>query len=236
MKGAEGGYSIDMPLSRVVARPLLASMFIAGGVDAFSNPDGKVKAAEAVTGPLTESVPALASDPRTLVRINGGVQVGAGLLLASGRFRRIAAIALIGSIIPTTYAGHRFWEEPDDDTRAQQRTHFLKNGHRGSPVPRLEGQATGPQGGQGGDGRAGRRTAVEGSRSSAGQCRGRAGLRTASPLTSTCGRVHPVAGPPGVSGPSRTATRSCRARAAGGPEPGTSVPVIRTGARSASPG
>jgi uncharacterized membrane protein YphA (DoxX/SURF4 family) len=127
MKRAEDGYSIDMPLSRVVARPLLASVFIAGGVDAISNPDGKVKAAEAVTGPLTESVPALPSDPRTLVRINGGVQVGAGLLLASGRFRRIAAIALIGSIIPTTYAGHRFWEEPDDDTRAQQRTHFLKN-------------------------------------------------------------------------------------------------------------
>ena len=50
-----------------------------------------------------------------LVRVNGAVQVGAGVFLAIGKFRRPAAFALIGSIIPTTYAGHRFWEE--DRTR-----------------------------------------------------------------------------------------------------------------------
>ena len=35
--------------------------------------------------------------------------------------------ALIGTLVPTTYAGHRFWEETDDAARAQQRIHFLKN-------------------------------------------------------------------------------------------------------------
>ena len=34
---------------------------------------------------------------------------------------------LVASVIPTTYAGHRFWEEVDDETRAQQHVHFLKN-------------------------------------------------------------------------------------------------------------
>jgi putative oxidoreductase len=116
-----------MALSRLVARPLLSSMFVFGGLDSLLHPDSKVKAAEAVTVPLTERVPALPGDARTLVRVNGAVQVGAGLLLATGRWRRIASLALIGSIIPTTFAGHRFWEEDDEGTRRLQTVHFLKN-------------------------------------------------------------------------------------------------------------
>ena len=116
-----------MALTRRIARPLLASIFIAGGIDAVRHPEGKAKAAQAVTVPLTQRVPSLPDDPELLVRVNGAVQVGAGVLLAVGRFRRLAALALIGSIIPTTYAGHRFWEEEDEATRAQQRVHFLKN-------------------------------------------------------------------------------------------------------------
>ncbi len=102
-------------------------MFIAGGVDAIRHPEGKAKAAQAVTVPLSRRLPSLPDDPELLVRVNGAVQVGAGALLAVGRFRRLAALALIGSIIPTTYAGHRFWEEEDDAARAQQQIHFLKN-------------------------------------------------------------------------------------------------------------
>jgi hypothetical protein len=62
-----------------------------------------------------------------LVRVNGAVQIAGGVLLATGKFRRPAALALAGSIVPTTYAGHRFWEELDPATRAQQKMHFLKN-------------------------------------------------------------------------------------------------------------
>ncbi len=98
-----------------------------GWSDAVRNPDSKVKSAEAVTRPLAEKVPALDQDTRDLVRLNGLVQVGAGLLLASGRFRRLAALTLIGSVIPTTYAGHRFWEEMDDATRTQQLLQLCKN-------------------------------------------------------------------------------------------------------------
>jgi putative oxidoreductase len=102
-------------------------MFIAGGVDAIQSPEGKVKAASAVTDPLKTRFPMLPEDTATLVRINGMVQVGAGSLLALGKFRRLASWALVASVIPTTYAGHRFWDEVDDDARAQQRIHFLKN-------------------------------------------------------------------------------------------------------------
>jgi putative oxidoreductase len=114
-------------LSRAVARPLLAAIFISGGWDALRNPSGKVNKAEPVARPITEKVPILPPDAEKLVQINGAVMVGAGTLMALGKFRRLAALALIGSIIPTTYAGHRFWEEEDEATRAQQRIHFLKN-------------------------------------------------------------------------------------------------------------
>ncbi len=116
-----------MSLTRVVARPLLASVFIHGGLDALRHPDGKVKAAEQVAGPIAERIPGLPHDTETLVRLNGAVMVGAGALLAIGKFRRVASMALLASLLPTTYAGHRFWEESDDTTRAQQQIHFLKN-------------------------------------------------------------------------------------------------------------
>jgi putative oxidoreductase len=102
-------------------------MFVAGGWDAFSHPEGKVKAAEKVTIPVSRHVTILPEDTETLVRLNGGLQMVAGSLLAIGKLRRLSALALAGSIIPTTLAGHRFWEELDDEARVQQRVHFLKN-------------------------------------------------------------------------------------------------------------
>src|SRR5580698_4706544 len=116
-----------MALSRRIARPLLASIFVVGGWDAFWNPAGKAKKAEAVTEPLGDRVGVDQLNAETLVRINGAVQIAGGVFLAVGKYRRIAALALIGSIVPTTYAGHRFWEESDPTTRAQQKMHFLKN-------------------------------------------------------------------------------------------------------------
>src|SRR5580704_1874033 len=116
-----------MALSRRIARPLLASIFVVGGWDALWNPAGKAKKAAAVTEPLGDSVGVDQLNAETLVRINGAVQITGGVLLAAGKYRRIAAFALIGSIVPTTYAGHRFWEESDPTTRAQQKVHFLKN-------------------------------------------------------------------------------------------------------------
>jgi putative oxidoreductase len=61
------------------------------------------------------------------VRLNGAVQLVAGSLLAIGKFPRLSAAALAASLIPTTAAGHRFWESSDKQERAQQKVHFLKN-------------------------------------------------------------------------------------------------------------
>ena len=102
-------------------------MFITGGLDAIQHPEVKVEAAKVVTDRWKGRAPGLPEDTAKLIKFNGAVQVGAGVLLAIGKFRRLAAGALIASIVPTTYAGHRFWEESDDTTRAQQQVHFFKN-------------------------------------------------------------------------------------------------------------
>lgn len=110
-----------------VASPLIASIFIRGGLDAATDPEGKVKKAEKVTGPIAERVTILPDDTETLVRVNGVTQVVAGTMMSLGIFRRLSAAVLIGTLIPTTLAGHRFWEELDEGTRNMQMTHFAKN-------------------------------------------------------------------------------------------------------------
>ena len=115
-----------MTLVRRIARPLLASIFVYGGLDAFRHPSAKAPAADkvvkALAGPL-----GLPEDTELLVRANGATMIAGGGLLASGRFPRLASLALAGSLIPTTVAGHPFWNETDPAKRAQQRLQFVKN-------------------------------------------------------------------------------------------------------------
>ncbi len=99
-------------LSHRLARPLLAGMFVVGGIDALLRPESKVPKAEFVTSRLARTF-GLPEDPKLLVRVNGGVQVGAGLLLAMGVLPRPMAASLATSLIPTTLAGHPFWQESD---------------------------------------------------------------------------------------------------------------------------
>jgi uncharacterized membrane protein YphA (DoxX/SURF4 family) len=115
-----------MSISSFVARPLLAGMFVYGGLDAFRNPAGKVPRAEKVAPDIANLV-GVDADTEQLVQFNGAVQVGAGITLALGIFPRLSALLLAGSLIPTTLAGHRFWEEDDDGARTMQTIQFLKN-------------------------------------------------------------------------------------------------------------
>ena len=115
-----------MPITRRIARPLIPRKFISGGIDAQLHQDAKAPRPQAVTEPITDTL-GIEQDPVTLVRVNGAVMVVGGVLLGTGRVPRLAALALAGSLIPTTLAGHRFWEIDDPTQRQQQRIHFLKN-------------------------------------------------------------------------------------------------------------
>ena len=115
-----------MTLVRRIARPLLASMFVVGGLDSLRHPSAKVPSAKPLIDKLAGPL-GLPDDPELLVRVNGAPMLGAGSLLALGKLPRLSAVALATTIVPTTFAGHRFWEIEDPDQRKQQRTHFLKN-------------------------------------------------------------------------------------------------------------
>jgi putative oxidoreductase len=106
---------------------MLASVFAIQGYDTLRRPERVAPLAEPVAQPVTEHVPALPDKTEQLVRINGGIQLAAGSLLALGRWPRLSALAIAATLVPTTLAGHRFWEADDTQERAQQRIHFLKN-------------------------------------------------------------------------------------------------------------
>ncbi|WP_405592139.1 DoxX family protein [Streptomyces sp. NBC_01190] len=116
-----------MAVLRRLARPLLASMFLAGGYTTLRHPGAVAPAAAPVALPIAERVKRLPNDPKQLVAINGAVQLGAGTLLALGRFPRASALALAATLVPTTLAGHPYWTIEDPEERARQRVHFLKN-------------------------------------------------------------------------------------------------------------
>jgi putative oxidoreductase len=115
-----------MSVTRRVARPLLAGMFVFGGLDSAQRPDTKSEAAERIVGPLGEAVGRKMSATGA-VRVNGIAQVLAGVLFGFGVAPRLAAAVLAGTLVPTTLAGHRFWEEEDPGARVGQQIHFLKN-------------------------------------------------------------------------------------------------------------
>ncbi len=110
---------------------MLASVFVAGAVRTLRNPE---RAAEKVA-PLSEriaprlkkSAPWAPTSPEALVRANAAVQIAGGLLLTTGRAPRLAAVGLIGSLLPTTVVGHPFWRAEDPAERVNERNHFMKN-------------------------------------------------------------------------------------------------------------
>jgi putative oxidoreductase len=117
-----------MTVLRALARPMMASIFVVQGFDTLRHPEKVAPRAEPVVRPLAERFPAaVPAKTEDAVRLNGAVQMAAGTLLALGRFPRLSALVLAATLVPTTAAGHRFWEAEDDADQAQQRVHFLKN-------------------------------------------------------------------------------------------------------------
>jgi putative oxidoreductase len=106
---------------------MLASVFVLQGYQTLRNPERVAPAAEPVVRPVAERVAMVPDQTEQAVRLNAAVQVVAGSLLALGRWPRLSALAIAATLVPTTYAGHRFWESDDKQERAQQRIHFLKN-------------------------------------------------------------------------------------------------------------
>jgi putative oxidoreductase len=122
-----------MTATRLIARPLLASIFVVGGVNALKNAPALATKAKPVTDRLLPMLQKaspqvkIPEDTVTLVRVNAVAQILAAGALARGRAPRLSSTVLAASLLPTTVAGHQFWNETDPAAKANQRIHFFKN-------------------------------------------------------------------------------------------------------------
>jgi putative oxidoreductase len=109
-------------LVRRVARPLLGAIFVWGGINALRTLDYHAQVAK----PVVDKAP-VDMEPNAAVRADALVKIGAGVALGAGVLPRLAALLLAGDLVPTTLAGHRFWESDSPQERTQQQIHFMKN-------------------------------------------------------------------------------------------------------------
>ena len=111
---------------RPAAQFLTGSTYALLGLDALREPGGRVDQAAPVLAAIRKWVP-LPEDDELVVRGNAAVMIAGGTLLALGIAPRLSALALAGSLIPTTLAGHSYWAIEDPVARKQQRIQFHKN-------------------------------------------------------------------------------------------------------------
>jgi uncharacterized membrane protein YphA (DoxX/SURF4 family) len=114
---------------RKIARPLLSAAFVGQGIDSLLNPKSAAQAAAPAVGGL-QSLPdpvgsAIPGDPETFAQLNAAVQIGGGLLLATGKMPRVASAVLALTVLPANLGAHMFWAEVDPERKAEKRKAFL---------------------------------------------------------------------------------------------------------------
>ncbi len=97
-----------------------------GGLGAWKRSKALAETAAPVTRPI-ESRLRMGLTSEQFVKANAAVQVAGGGLFALGVWPRALALVLGASLVPTTVAGHAFWDADDDEERRAQRLQFLKN-------------------------------------------------------------------------------------------------------------
>jgi putative oxidoreductase len=113
---------------RRIARPLLAAVSIANGVETLINSKPKIEAATPLLARAQGMLPTKQPvDPGLIVQAGAAVQVAAGLMMALGWTPRIAAAVLAVELIPSTVTQHPFWAGGYPDERRARRQHFIQN-------------------------------------------------------------------------------------------------------------
>jgi uncharacterized membrane protein YphA (DoxX/SURF4 family) len=111
---------------RVLARPMLASSFIISGLDRLLHADETAAQLSPVLGRVASALPVQTSE-KTLARVVGGTQVGAGLMLATGKFSRFAALLLTVTAGLTTVVEYRSADASTKEGKAHRRSQLAKN-------------------------------------------------------------------------------------------------------------
>jgi uncharacterized membrane protein YphA (DoxX/SURF4 family) len=124
-----------MAVLRRFARPLLATTFVSGGIatlrESAAAAPAAVSAPQRDPGPgdvsLVERIKRIPEDRRELALVVGSVRIGAGVLLALGRFPRTSAALLAATLVPTVLAEQPYWHLEDPEERARERARFYQD-------------------------------------------------------------------------------------------------------------
>ena len=108
---------------------MLSAVFISRGVEALRSPKPSAQSTQntldglsKLPDPVSTNLP---SDAETVARINAAVQIGGGLLLATGKLPRVASAALALTVVPGSLGGHNFWNQTDPQRKAEERRAFV---------------------------------------------------------------------------------------------------------------
>lgn len=111
---------------RSAARLATGSTYVLLGADAVKSPGPRADMAASTLAMMRRVLP-LPADDELVVRGNAAIQTVAGAVLMTGKAQKLAGVALVASLVPTTLAGHDFWNIQDPMARKMQRTQFIKN-------------------------------------------------------------------------------------------------------------
>ena len=119
-----------MSIVRRLARPLLATGYIAGGVEAFRNSSAAAEQLEPAVKSLERIVPQLRPVTANRAQLAQGIaaaQVAAASMLAISKFPRLSSSVLLGTTAINTYVEFRSADSSDKQAKASRRAHVMKN-------------------------------------------------------------------------------------------------------------
>lgn len=115
-----------MSIVRVIARPMLASSFILSGINRLLHTQETADQLSPVLSPLASALPVNVSE-KNLAMAVAGTQIGAGVLLATGKFARAAAVVLSVTAALTTAVEYRAASTETKEGKSHRRAQLAKN-------------------------------------------------------------------------------------------------------------
>ncbi len=112
---------------RALARPLLASWFIYGGVQSYLEPETRAARVAPTVEPALKELGLEEVSTVDLVKVHGAASVALAATLALSRSPRAAALGLAGLAGATAALTHPFWKEEDEARKEAELEQFLKN-------------------------------------------------------------------------------------------------------------
>ncbi len=113
-------------MMRALARPLLASWFVYGGIRDALEPQARTAAAEPTVGPLLKDA-GVEVPVETLVRVHSAATAATAAVLAISKSPRSAGVALTGLAAITVATSAPFWRLPEGEDRDAALNEFMKN-------------------------------------------------------------------------------------------------------------